>query len=120
MAKPVKEISSRVCAVCGAPATAPDVLYMEPRCAEHAHNTDTGRMVAGEDQHTAKAAKMFGVAKEAVTPEQRRYAKTATYPERFSGKHPALAADYSDLELRVLWRTAWTRAGLNKHEDEQA
>lgn len=115
MAKPVKEISSRVCAVCGAPATAPDVLYMEPRCAEHAHNTDTGRMVAGEDQHTAKAAKMFGVAKEAVTPEQRRYAKT-TYPERFSGKHPALAADYSGLELRVLAHSMEQLAGHIAYE----
>lgn len=61
-----------------------------------------GRMVAGEDLHVAKAAEMFGVAKEAVTPDQRRYAKTATFPERFIGKHPALAADYTGLELRAL------------------
>lgn len=101
MVRKVEEISGGRCSVCGAPATEDWQKYMAPRCAAHPH-TATGRMVAGEDQHTAKAAEMFGVAKEAVTPEQRRYAKTATFPERFSGKHPALAADYAGLELRVL------------------
>ncbi len=115
MVRKVEEISGGRCSVCGAPATEDWQKYMAPRCAAHPH-TATGRMVAGEDQHTAKAAEMFGVAKEAVTPEQRRYAKTATYPERFSGKHPALAADYAGLELRVLAHSMEQLAGHIAYE----
>lgn len=137
MATPTKTVDSRVCTVCGQPATAPDVKYMEPRCLEHAHTLrppSTGREVprnpatgqpyfkvpaegwAGKDEHRAKAAKMFGVAEEAVTPEQRRYAKTAAFPERYSGKHPALAADYGGLELRVLAHSLEQLAGHIAYE----
>lgn len=108
-------VDSRVCTVCGQPATEDWQKYMAPRCAAHPH-TATGRMVAGEDQHVSKAAEMFGVAEEAVTPEQRRYAKTATYPERFGGKHPALAADYAGLELRVLAHSMEQLAGNIAYE----
>ena len=65
----VEEISRGWCSVCGQPATEDWQKYMAPRCAAHPH-TATGRMVAGEDEHRAKAAKMFGVAEKAVTVEE--------------------------------------------------
>lgn len=36
------------------------------------------------DLHKTKAAKLFGVPPEAVTPEQRRYAKTINYAEWYT------------------------------------
>lgn len=101
MAKPVKEISSRVCAVCGAPATEPNELYMEPRCAEHAHNLIglTGR-----------------VAKAPQPPEQRRVFWRFGEHERKPGMSPAFQADYAGLELRVLAHSMEQLAGHIAYE----
>lgn len=104
MAKPVKTISSRVCAVCGAGATEPNEpneLYMEPRCALHAHNLLglTGRVAKAPEQ-----------------PEQRRAFWRFGEHERKVGASPALAADYGGLELRVLAHSMEQMAGLIAYE----
>ena len=85
MARKVEEISGGRCSVCGQPATEDWQKYMAPRCAAHPH-TATGRMVAGE----------------AEPPEQRRAFWRFGEHERKPGMSPALQADYSGLELRVL------------------
>lgn len=58
MAKSVRTISGRVCAVCGAGAVGEWQAYMEPRCAAHPH-TATGRMVAGEAERKPRMGPAF-------------------------------------------------------------
>lgn len=92
----MRTVDSRVCTVCGQPATAPDVKYMEPRCLEHAHTLrppTTGRAV-----------------------EEPKWLQENEAPARFVGKHPALAADYGGLELRALVHSMEQLAGHIAYE----
>lgn len=90
MVKPVKTVDGRTCTVCGKGATEPNELYMEPRCAEHAHNTDTGRV----PRNPATGEPYFRVPAEGWG--------TGWNAERKPGMSPAFQADYGALEMRVL------------------
>lgn len=93
-------VDSRVCTVCGQPATAPDVKYMEPRCLEHAHvlrPPDTGRRMfwrLGEDERLRRGLGL-------PVPNARQAKTLASEDAKLAGTGVS-RADYGALELRVL------------------
>ena len=93
-------VDSRVCTVCGQPATAPDVKYMEPRCLEHAHvlrPPDTGRRMfwrLGEDERLRRGLGL-------PVPNARQAKTLASEDAKLAGTGVS-RADYGSLELRVL------------------
>lgn len=102
MATPTKTVDSRVCTVCGQPATAPDVKYMEPRCLEHAHTLrppSTGRRAFWD----------------LPVPNVRQAKILASEDAKLAGTG-ASRADYGALELRVLAHSLEQLAGHIAYE----
>lgn len=104
MATPTKTIDSRRCSVCGQPATAPDVKYMEPRCLEHAHTLRPPR--TGREEVPQSERRAFW-----DLPPLRPDVQM-----RKPGMSQAFQADYGGLELRVLAHSMEQLAGHIAYE----